>query len=85
MNGGSFRKPATVALALLCALFIPTYASAMLKVCLFSPVKGKVVLNGQPVTVAVIERRFDRAWKNQKGGDKTVTDQNSDFSLPPFP
>ncbi len=54
----------------------------MFKVCLFSPVKGKVILNGQPVAGAVIERTYDWAWKNQKGGDSTTTDLNGEFSLP---
>jgi hypothetical protein len=54
----------------------------MFKVCLFSPVKGKVVQNGQPVVGAVIERSYDWAWGNKKGGDQTVTDQNGEFSLP---
>ena len=54
----------------------------MFKVCLFSPVKGKVVLNGQPVVGAVIERSYDWAWKNQKGRDETTTDQHGEFSLP---
>ncbi|MFT3782677.1 MAG: hypothetical protein QM790_11740 [Nibricoccus sp.] len=54
----------------------------MFKVCLFSPVKGKVVHNGQPVAGAVIQRTYEWAWKNQKGGDETVTDPNGEFSLP---
>jgi len=54
----------------------------MFKVCLFSPVKGKVVLKGEPVAGAVIERSYDWAWKNKKGHDQTETDQNGEFSLP---
>ena len=54
----------------------------MFKVCLFSPVKGNVVLKGKPVAGAVIERSYDWAWKNQKGHDQTTTDQNGEFSLP---
>ncbi len=54
----------------------------MFKVCLFSPVKGKVVLNGQPVVGAVTERSYDWAWGNRQGHDETVTDQNGEFSLP---
>ena len=64
------------------SLFLTTNASAMFKVCLFSPVKGKVVLNGQPVVGAVIERSYDWAWKNQKGRDEITTDQHGEFSLP---
>jgi hypothetical protein len=64
------------------ALLLTTKASAMFKVCLFSPVKGKVVFKGQPVVGAVIERSYDWAWKNQKGRDETKTDQNGEFLLP---
>jgi len=73
------------AAALLIMFAIPilsTNALAMFKVCLFSPVKGKVVNRGQPVVGAVIERSYDWAWKKQKGHDQTTTDQNGEFSLP---
>jgi hypothetical protein len=61
---------------------LSTNAFAMFKVCLFSPVKGKVVNKGQLVVGAVIERSYDWAWKDQKGHDQTETDQNGEFSLP---
>jgi uncharacterized GH25 family protein len=54
----------------------------MLRLCLFSPVKGVVLHNGQPVAGAVIERSYDWAWKNQKDRDETTTDQNGEFCLP---
>ena len=54
----------------------------MFKVCLFSPVKGKVVLKGQPVVGAVIERSYDWTWGNKEGSDETTTDQNGEFTLP---
>ncbi len=54
----------------------------MFKVCLFSPVKGKVVLKGQPVEGAVIERTCKWNWKNEKKSDQTVTDKNGEFALP---
>jgi hypothetical protein len=63
-------------------LILSTKAFGMFEVCLFSPVKGKVVLKGQPVVGAVIERSYDWAWKNQKGRDETKTDQNGEFSFP---
>ena len=64
------------------SLLLTTNAFGMFKVCLFSPVKGKVVLNGEPVVGAVIERNYDWAWGNKKGSDETTTDQNGEFSLP---
>jgi hypothetical protein len=75
-------KGAAVLLMVVGTLFLSTHAFGMFKVCLFSPVKGKVVLKGQPVVGAVIERSYDWAWKNQKGRDETTTDQNGEFSLP---
>ena len=62
-------------------LIILTEESAMFKVCLFSPVQGKVVLNGQPVVGAVIERTCKWNWKNEKERDQTVTDEKGEFSL----
>jgi hypothetical protein len=75
-------KCAAVLLIVVGTLFLSTNAFGMFKVCLFSPVKGKVVLKGQPVVGAVIERSYDWAWKKQKGRDETTTDQNGEFSLP---
>jgi len=75
-------KGAALLLIVLCSLAFSTHAFGMFKVCLFSPVKGKVVLKGQPVVGAVIKRSYDWAWKNQKGHDETTTDQNGEFSLP---
>ena len=75
-------KSAALLLVVGCSLFLTSNAFGMFKVCLFSPVKGKVVLNGQPVVGATIERSYDWAWKNQKGRDETTTDQNGEFSLP---
>lgn len=75
-------KGAAVLLIVVGALLLSTNAFGMFKVCLFSPVKGKVVLKGQPVVGAVIERSYDWAWKNQKGHDETTTDQNGEFSFP---
>lgn len=55
----------------------------MLKLCLFSPVKGIVVKNGQPVVGAVIERTCKWNWKGYKNeGDQTITDEKGEFSLP---
>ncbi|MBK9990855.1 MAG: hypothetical protein IPP19_09020 [Verrucomicrobia bacterium] len=55
----------------------------MLKLCLFSPVKGIVVHKGQPVVGAVIERTCEWNWeKYAPRTDQTVTDNNGEFSLP---
>lgn len=71
-----------VALLLVGTLLFFNHTPGMFKVCLFSPVKGKVVYKGQPVVGAVIERSYDWAWGNKKATDQTTTDQNGEFSLP---
>ena len=75
-------ESASVLLVIGGALFLILNAFGVFKVCLFSPVKGKVVLKGQPVVGAVIERSYDWAWGNKQGSDETVTDQNGEFTLP---
>ena len=52
------------------------------KKCLFSAVKGVVLEHGRPVEGAVIERSYEWAWKQQKGGDSTTTDAQGAFALP---
>lgn len=49
---------------------------------LFSPVQGVVLSGGQPVAGARIDREFIWAWKDEKGGDSTVTDAAGRFSFP---
>jgi hypothetical protein len=64
------------------ALLISTRPTSMFKVCLFSPVKGKVVLKGQPIAGAVIERSCKWNWKKTEQTDQTTTDANGEFSMP---
>ncbi|MFT3869523.1 MAG: hypothetical protein QM715_13800 [Nibricoccus sp.] len=71
-----------VALVVLGALLILNHTSGMFKVCLFSPVKGKVVFKGQPVAGAVIERHCKWNWKKTEQTDQTTTDVNGEFSMP---
>jgi len=72
-------KSAAVLLIVGSSLLFSTNSFGMLKLCLFSPVRGIVVLNGQPVAGAVIERTCD--WR-VKETDQTVTDERGEFSLP---
>jgi hypothetical protein len=76
-----FFSPKSAAVLLIAggSLFLTTKSFGMLKLCLFSPVKGIVVLKGQPVVGAVIER----SWEfGKKHSDQTVTDEKGEFSLP---
>jgi hypothetical protein len=64
-------------------LLTKIFSISMLKLCLFSPVKGVVVHQGQPVVGAVIERACEWEWKNvEPNNDQTVTDEKGEFSLP---
>ena len=68
---------------LLAGAFIIKMAFRMLKLCLFSPVKGIVVHKGQPVVGAVIERTCEWNWeKYAPRTDQTITDEKGEFSLP---
>ncbi len=52
------------------------------KMCLFSAVRGVVLDHGKPVAGATIERSYHWAWKDQAGGDSTVTDDKGGFAFP---
>ena len=69
---------------LACVLFWTTAdeANAMGKMCLFSAVKGVVLDHGKPVEGATLERTYKWMWKNETGGDNTVTDARGAFQFP---
>jgi len=54
----------------------------MAKMVLWSAMKGRVLMNGQPAAGAVIVRDYSWHWKNEKGGDRTTTNANGEFALP---
>lgn len=47
---------------------------------LFSAVTGTVLLDGQPVAEAVVERQFE--WNDERGRDTTITGSDGRFALP---
>jgi hypothetical protein len=69
-------------LVLASALILVAGKAFMGKMCLFSEVKGKVLINGQPVQGAVVEREFRWAWKGEVGKDSVTTGRDGDFTLP---
>ena len=74
---------AVVLVAMAASVFLIPKILRMLKVCLFSPVKGIVVYKGQPVVGAVIERTCEWNWKKyEPQTDQTETDEKGEFSLP---
>ena len=54
----------------------------MAKNVLWSAMKGRVVLNGQPAPGAVLVRETKWHWTNEKIVDKTVANAAGDFELP---
>jgi hypothetical protein len=57
-------------------------AFAMGKMCLFSEVKGVVVMNGIPVSNAIVEQEFRWVWKDEVGNVQVKTDAAGKFSFP---
>jgi autonomous glycyl radical cofactor GrcA len=56
--------------------------TAMAKMVLWSEMKGRVVLNGQPAPGAVLIRNYEWHWKDEKGSDRTVANANGEFTFP---
>jgi hypothetical protein len=56
--------------------------TAMAKMVLWSAMKGRVLLNGQPAAGAVLVRNYSWHWKNEKGSDQTVANAAGEFSFP---
>ena len=54
----------------------------MAKKVIWSPMKGRVTLNGQPAAGAVLVRNFVWEWKDEAGSDQAVTNAAGEFSLP---
>ena len=54
----------------------------MAKMVLWSAMKGRVLMNGQPAAGAVLVRNYSWHWKNEKGSDRTTANANGDFSFP---
>ncbi len=52
------------------------------KLVIFSPVTGRVLLNGEPVAGAKVEREYHWGWNDEVGRDATKTAADGSFSLP---
>ena len=78
------RSARTIAYALsgLSLIILPIEVFPMAKMCLFSEVRGEVVLHGKPVVGAAIEREVFWLWKNERIKDSTITSEKGEFLLP---
>lgn len=66
-----------------CVLLVATQGTVMAKtLILFSPVTGQVLINGEPVAGAQIERSYQWTWNDEKGKDAATTGPRGEFSLP---
>jgi len=56
-------------------------ATPMAKVVLWSPMRGRVLIDGAPAAGAVLAREFNWHWGNKQGGDRVVADGAGEFSF----
>ena len=56
--------------------------TAMAKMVIWSAMKGRVLMNGQPAAGAVLVRNFDWQWKDETGSDRAVADASGEFAFP---
>jgi hypothetical protein len=79
-----YWRTVVLVLATSVALLAVAKGSKMLKICLFSPVKGVVVHKGKPVVGAILERSWKWHLKNSGSScvDQAATDDSGHFSFP---
>jgi hypothetical protein len=56
--------------------------TAMGKMVIWSAMKGRVLMNGQPAAGAVLKRDFNWGWKDENGSDQTTANATGEFSFP---
>jgi len=56
--------------------------TAMARMVLWSAMKGRVLMNGQPVAGAVLKRSYLWHFKDETGSDEARTDANGGFAFP---
>lgn len=56
----------------------------MAKLMIWSPMKGRVSMNGLPAAGAVLVRHFEGQHKDAAGSDRMVADAGGEFSFPPI-
>ncbi|HEX7690446.1 MAG TPA: DUF6795 domain-containing protein [Burkholderiaceae bacterium] len=71
-----------IVLGIVAALFVVVQVTGFGKVVIWSAMKGRVLMNGQPVVGAVLTREYFWHWPNQKGSDRAKTNAAGEFSFP---
>jgi len=56
--------------------------TAMAEMVLWSAMKGRVVLNGQPAAGAVLTRKYHWHWGDKKSSDQATANAAGEFSFP---
>lgn len=71
-----------ITVGVLAVLCIAIQATGFGKVVIWSAMKGRVVMNGQPVVGAVLTREYHWHWPDQKGSDVAKTNAAGEFAFP---
>lgn len=76
------RRGLWIAVGAVVVLLGVMQGTAMAKMVLWSAMKGRVLLNGQPAAGAVLIRKYHWHWTDKKGTDQTVANAAGEFSFP---
>ena len=71
-----------MALALVALVVGVLHALPMSRVVLWSPMSGRVLMNGRPAAGAVLQREWFWHWKDRRARDTAIADADGAFSFP---
>jgi hypothetical protein len=71
-----------ITVGVLTVLCIAIQATGFGKVVIWSAMKGRVLMDGQPVVGAVLTREYHWHWPDQKGSDVAKTNAAGEFAFP---
>jgi hypothetical protein len=76
------RRGIWISVGAVVALLGVMQGTAMAKMVLWSAMKGRVLMSGEPAAGAVLVRKYHWHWTDRKGADQTVADPAGEFSFP---
>ena len=82
MSGLLASRAFWIVAGIVALLFVVIRVTGFGKVVIWSAMKGRVVMNGQPVAGAVLRRDYHWHWPDQKGADSTKTGATGEFAFP---